>query len=100
VSDKYLNTWRNYFKEKDAYLKANPQWDGPPYGFEFDFVMLSQDEDEDFAQLSKAKTATQEISKEKVLVKVLFPSHDQLSYFMYKQGEGWVIDKIEIGTSQ
>lgn len=45
ISEIYLQEWRDYFKKQDEYLKKNPQNDGPPYGFEYDLVLLTQEID-------------------------------------------------------
>lgn len=46
LSEKFLNTWRNYFRECDDYFIQHPQYDGPPDGFNYDLILNTQDVDE------------------------------------------------------
>jgi len=43
ISDKYVDIWLKYFKDKSKYLVENLQNEGPPEGFEFDLVLITQE---------------------------------------------------------
>jgi len=43
ISQEYLKEWNTYFESKAIYLKENPQSEGPPEGFEFDLVLITQE---------------------------------------------------------
>lgn len=95
VSDKYVQVMRGYFKKCDDYLKKHPENDGPPDGFEFDLVMWSQEYDEDLANIDKSKVIDQTIADNKATVKLGFPTGGHLLYKLSKQGDKWLIDRIE-----
>jgi hypothetical protein len=95
VSKEYLNYWRKYFKQAEEQFKANPQNDGPPEGFEYDFVLLSQDVDKDLANTNKAKVVSNVIQNSKATVVLQMASGQKLRYFLSKQAHSWQIDKVE-----
>ena len=43
------------FKERQEGFRLNPQYDGPPTGFDYHFVMLNQDVDMQLAALDSLK---------------------------------------------
>ncbi len=43
ISPDYLKEWNKYFESKAVYLKENPVSEGPPEGFEFDLVLITQE---------------------------------------------------------
>ena len=43
ISEKYVIDWLKYFVDKAQYLLENPQNEGPPEGFEFDLVLITQE---------------------------------------------------------
>lgn len=94
LSGKYADKWRDYFKKCDQNFKANPQNDGPPEGFEYDFIVFSQ-EDPGLDDLSKAKFEVTERSNTQSHVLVKFPSDYQYKYWLSKDGQFWKIDDIE-----
>lgn len=55
LTDTYLNQWRTYFAERNAGFRLSPQDEGPPDGFEYDLVMLTQDVDKQLASLKSLK---------------------------------------------
>ena len=46
ISDTYVNEWTKYFKDKAEYMENNLQNEGPPEGFEFDLVWITQEPEE------------------------------------------------------
>ncbi len=43
ISDTYVVEWRKFFKSKAQYFKEFPQNEGPPYGFDLDLVLITQE---------------------------------------------------------
>lgn len=39
ISDKYIDQWHSYFMQQSEKYKSTLQTDGPPEGFEYDFVL-------------------------------------------------------------
>jgi hypothetical protein len=93
VSDLYIQEWEKYFGKCAKNLRNNPQKDGPPAGFEYDFVLFTQEIDEamdaiDNPQLIQINTL-QNKSTVKVNVSV------QLTFHLSKSTDKWLIDRIE-----
>jgi hypothetical protein len=95
ISEIYINQWRQYFKKCDAAFKKEPQNDGPPAGFDFDFVMCSQDFDEDLAHLEKAKIINEQINNNKSILTIVFPTTLKLRYWLTSDKGKWLIDNIQ-----
>ena len=99
VSNTYVKKWQDYFIESDKELKANPQNDGVPDGFEYNFVMCSQDWDDALKQLDKIKIVKREIRNKNAIVIVQFNSemysNYQLEYNLTNDNNIWLIDEIK-----
>lgn len=99
VSNNYVKKWLDYFIESDKRLKANPQNDGVPDGFEYNFIMHSQDWEDALKQLDKVKIIRREIRSKNATVIVRFDSdiysNYQLEYDLTKENEIWLIDEIK-----
>jgi hypothetical protein len=95
ISDQYLNYWRNYFKNADDYFKASPQNEGPPEGFDYDLVMLSQDIDEDLKNADRVRVISRTTNGIHLTKDIIFPSGQQLLFSLSRQNNAWLIDKIE-----
>ena len=94
ISDKYVNKWREYFRKCDQHFKNNPTNEGPPTGFDYEFITFSQ-EDPGLSVLEKAKLSVIERDKNSSVVLIQFPSTYQYKYYLTKQGAHWQIDDIE-----
>ncbi len=95
VSDKYIDQWRQYFKRCDDQFKKNPQNDGPATGFEFDFVMWSQDYEDDLNNLAKINFSDKEIKTDQCIVNVIFSSGMKIKYWLTLESGKWLIDDIQ-----
>lgn len=95
ISDKYIDKWRKYFEKCDISFKENPSNDGPPEGFEHDFIMLSQEYEEDLINVEKSKIIFQSVFEENATIKLNFPNGSNLTYKLTRHGEDWKIDDIE-----
>lgn len=101
VSDVYLNQWRAYFRRADDTLRLHPQNDGPPAGFDYDFLMLSQEADEMAADLRIGTFTVVRQQGPRAHVQAQGPKHESyyaaLEFDLTRQADGrWLIDKISI----
>ncbi len=95
VSDKYLSDFRIYFSKADADLKKDPQNDGPPAWFDADLVMKSQDYDDVWNNLEKAKTTIKEITDNSAEVFIQFQPNYKMKCHFTKIGNSWLLDLLE-----
>ena len=95
VSGKYIDQWRQYFKRCDDQFKKNPQNDGPATGFEFDFVMWSQDYEEALDNLDKMNFSDKEIKNDHCIVTANFSSGMKIKYWLTLENGKWLIDDIQ-----
>ncbi len=94
ISDRYVEKWRGYFKKCDKDFRDNPTNDGPPDGFEYDFIMLSQEYDEDLENLEKSKIVSQSELANNATIRIHFPNGNKLIYILSKYEGHWRIDDI------
>jgi len=88
VSKTYIENWRNYFKKCDETLIKEKQNDGPPIGFEFDFITNSQEKPE---KINTSDFKLVEIKGNKA--KVNYAGY--LVYLLQLEGNEWKITGIE-----
>jgi hypothetical protein len=95
VSEEYLEGWRKDFRRSDEYMRTHPENDGPPNGFDYDLVTLSQ---EDIGLDSLERTKVGPITKEAggVRVRLEFPNYAALTYRLHQEGDRWLIDKVSV----
>jgi hypothetical protein len=101
LSDAYLQNWRTYFKQYADTLRLHPQNDGPPRGFEYDFLMLSQEADNKVAELQAGTFTTKLVSDTRATVAALGPQHEGwregMTFTLSKSATGeWLIDTMRI----
>jgi tetratricopeptide (TPR) repeat protein len=88
VSKTYIENWRNYFKRRDEAFLKEQQNDGPPMGFEFDFITNSQENPE---KINASDFKLIEITETKA--KVNYAGY--LVYLLQMEGKEWKITGIE-----
>lgn len=93
ISEKYLNKWRAYFKEQDDFMTKNPQNDGPPYGFEYDLVLMTQEVDQAMDGIDHIKVTDVNETSDSAAVKVDIMT--KLGFTLSKHNGKWMIDTIE-----
>lgn len=101
VSAAYLNEWRAYFRRYDDTLRLHPQNDGPPAGFDYDFLMLTQEAEESAADLLIGTVTVTRQKGPRAHVQALGPKHESyysaLEFDLSQQADGrWLIDKIAV----
>lgn len=94
VSEKYADKWRAYFKKCDQDFIASPSNEGPPNGFDYDFVLFSQ-EDPGLDELQQTTLTVTNKDDNSATVLIQFPSTYHYKYSLSKNGPGWQIDEIE-----
>ena len=93
ISDQYLDHWRTYFKEHDKTMKEFPINDGPPDGFSFDLVLLTQEMDFTLNAIDTAKLIHVNESVKNSIVKIDIMM--RLGFSLSKIEEKWLIDEID-----
>ncbi|HEY0109080.1 MAG TPA: hypothetical protein VGB67_05575 [Fibrella sp.] len=97
LTDTYLSQWRTYFKERNEGFRLNPQVEGPPTGFEYDLVMLTQDVDKQLASLKSMKIDKVTVVQNKATV--VLTLLDAYEFRLIRQNNHWLINEI-LNTSQ
>ncbi len=95
LSADYLNAQRKYFMDCEDYFKKNPENDGPPHGFDYDLIMLSQEYDEALAHLEKAQMSLTKAGATGALVRSDFGNGYSLTYTLNNKNGKWLIDQME-----
>jgi hypothetical protein len=93
ISDKYIEKWRAYFKKSDEKFKKIKQNDGPPFGFEYDFVLWTQEIDQTLDAIDDIEfTSINENNNTSVIeVNIMMI----LRFTLTKVNGKWQIDDIE-----
>ncbi len=92
ISQEYIQAWNKYFVDKAAYLKENPEKEGPPEGFEFDLVLITQEPELVWNAIDSITIEVKLQSQEKAVATLTgdFPYEIELS----KINGNWKIDYI------
>ena len=100
VSKAYLDDWRKYFRQQADSLRAHPQNDGPPNGFQFDLVTRSQEPEIYLENPRKAQQHTQLLAPNRALVRLDFTTQaeypDYRFFYLSRPNSKWLIDSINI----
>ena len=96
ISGKYIAYWQTYFNDKAAELKNHPVQSDMPEGFDFDFILITQEPELVLNQLSRLKFKTVSINRSVALIGVTLPSDKSVQYEfeMYKVKDDWQIGYI------
>jgi len=96
ISQKYIEHWEIYFNDKASELRDHPLQSDVPEGFDFDFVLITQEPELVLDKISRLKFKTVSINKSVALIGVTLPSDSSVQYEfeMYKSKEGWQIGYI------
>lgn len=92
VSENYIIEWRKYFEICDSDFKKNPQNDGPPEGFDCDFILRTHDIEEAFIAIDKPRIIYSKISENKAVLKIDI-IQSTLNFHLSKTNGIWLIDK-------
>lgn len=92
LTDAYLNEWRIFFRERNEGFRKSPQIEGPPTGFDYDLVLLTQDVDMMLAALKSLKIDNVTIAKNRATVALTL--FDAYEFRLIRSGNGWLINEI------
>jgi hypothetical protein len=92
LTDAYLSQWRTYFNERNTGFRLSPQDEGPPAGFEYDLVMLTQDVDKQLASLKSVKISKVAVVKNRATV--VLTLLDAYEFRLIRQNNHWLINEI------
>ena len=100
-SASYVQSWREYIGAYADTLRRHPQNDGPPEGFSYDLLMLSQEADTRLEELQKGTFSTRYAGKDSATVQARGVQHEGwregLDFTLSKNPtDKWLIDSIEI----
>jgi hypothetical protein len=92
VSDSYLDNFRTHFKNAQAEFEREPQNDGPPPGFDYDIVLLTQEPEWIFEHREKTTLISSEVQANKAILNLEIGF--KLQFTLSKQNDRWLIDAI------
>ena len=96
VSEKYIGYWKTYFNEKADMLKNEKLTSDIPEGFDFDFVLITQEPELILNKIAQLKLNIISMNASTALVSVTLPSVTIVTYEfeMYKVKALWKIGYI------
>jgi hypothetical protein len=96
VSDRYIDYWKIYFADKEDYLANQSIKTYVPEGFDFDFVLVTQEPELVLNNISNINFNLVSMNDTVALVALSLPGNDSITYEfeMYKGTEGWQIGYI------
>jgi hypothetical protein len=100
-STAYVQRWRSYIQSYADTLQKHPQNDGPPEGFSYDLLMLSQEPDTRLTELQKGTFSTRYAGPTSATVRARGTQHEGwregLDFALTKNTSGkWLIDSINV----
>ena len=96
ISPTYVEHWQNFFDSRAIQLKKNKLKSDIPEGFDYDFVLITQEPDLVLNQISRAKFKTVSAIPSACLIDISWPVKDLMKYkFEMNYGkDGWQISYI------
>ena len=96
ISPTYVEHWQNFFDSRAIQLKKNKLKSDIPEGFDYDFVLITQEPDLVLNQISRAKFKTVSAITSACLIDISWPVKDLMKYkFEMNYGkDGWQISYI------
>lgn len=92
ISDTYMGLWKKYFEDKAIYLKENLSSEGPPEGFEFDLVLITQEPELVLNTINDKLFAVVENSGTKAVLQM--GGEEGYDFDMVKENGKWMIAYI------
>lgn len=97
----YVAGWRRYIRSYADTLRKHPQNDGPPEGFSYDLLMLSQEPDTRLEELQKGTFSTRYTGAAGATVQARGSQHEGwregLDFTLSKNAANkWLIDSITV----
>ncbi|MFL9483164.1 hypothetical protein ACI6Q2_10345 [Chitinophagaceae bacterium LWZ2-11] len=97
VSDKFIAGEHKAFIEADRGFKKNPANDGPPNGFDYDHILLTQEDyTKDLANLDNIPFTAHQSTSNTAEVTFSLPNCGmKYKYLLSKENSDWLIDEIK-----
>ena len=92
ISDNYVQAWQKYFNDRAIYMDENLQSEGPPEGFEFDLVLITQEPELMLNEIDKLQFAVSENDGKKAILQVA--GQFGYDFEMVKENGKWTIEYI------
>ena len=95
-SQKYIDYWQVYFADKATELRDHPGQSDMPEGFDFDFVLISQEPELVLNQIGRIKFKNISMNASVAMIGLKWPGKNSMEYEfeMYKTKSGWQIGYI------
>ncbi|AQY20976.1 hypothetical protein [Riemerella anatipestifer] len=95
-SQNFLKEYEMTYNEGSQNFKKNPQNDGPPFGFDYDYFFLTQDDYEaDLKQIEKINFKLNEVNEKLSFVSFNLKNCGMTYKYTLIKSNKWQIDKIE-----
>jgi hypothetical protein len=92
VSEQFVSHWRKYFKDCEKDFQENHASDGPPDGFDYDFIFNSQEEFPSETAIQNAEVKQMATTSESTTVILTIPNYGEITKKLTKSPEGkWLI---------
>ena len=92
VSETWLRNFREQFKKAEQNFKDEPINEGPPPGFDYDIVLLTQEPDMVFGKKNDPLIISSEVRGENAVLKLDLGM--KLQFSLTKEDGKWKIDRI------
>ncbi|WP_229311184.1 hypothetical protein [Larkinella soli] len=92
LTDAYLNEWRTYFRDRQKGFELNPQKEGPPTGFEYDLVLLSQNADVQMKNLNRLRIDKVTVRADRATVQCTLL--ENYEFRLVRRNNRWLINEI------
>ena len=97
VSDKYIESYREYFKKCQKSFEMEPQTMGPAAGFDYDFIYKTQDYRFQVENADKATVKEIKVIGDKAIAMLWFSENTYYAFKLSRQADKWLIDEIGAG---
>ena len=97
VSTKYIGYWRKYFEDEAQKIKKDKLTkDDVPEGFDFDFVLITQEPEIVLDSLKNLQFKLVSLNSKAAVMEISLPGNEYIKYEfeMQRTANGWVIDYI------
>lgn len=96
-SQNFLSTYRQRYVEGDEYFKQNPENDGPPHNFDYDYFFRTQDDyQSDLKNIDDISFILKPINAQKCQVEFHLKNSGMTYKYTLTKTDHWQIDVIEI----
>jgi hypothetical protein len=92
VSDEFITHWKNYFDNCEKNFQENHASDGPPDGFDYDFIYNSQEEFPSIPDIQNATAMNFVMAGNKTKVVLTIPKYGNVTQIVTQSADGkWLV---------